>query len=287
LQGFAYWSLMQTIAQCEARISTYNVERTLEDVGDIDIGDEIVIADFETSAIQRHQEAVEKWAGAVDIMVSETMAALDGLRLKLADAIRDGVRTLRSCGVEWEEASSGPPLCGDLENVEAELEESRRKIAGLFQDMVVAAGAQLPHVGAQLPSARSTAPCLSDDELARTLFLEFEHDCIEASEWVRTRAAAIRRTPPSHLVDLDMQELSEYDIILNEMLARPTVGSEYMALVRDLELVCQELGEDVCHVLGLPISWMEVKRAFITKAITCEREFSLFDVVDELRASKP
>ena len=102
---------------------------------------------------------------------------------------------------------------------------------------------------------------------------------------ISERSREIRKNVPLHLCDLDFAELGEYDVVLNEMLARPACARCYMAILREVRIACGSRNY-VCESLGLEISWSELTREVIRRASERAGVFSIFDIIQEHMSSE-
>jgi len=87
---------------------------------------------------------------------------------------------------------------------------------------------------------------------------------------------------PPHLEGLPLDGMSEYDIVLNEILARPADSSSYVSHLRELQCVRDADLDVMCTMLGLQLSWNELKRQLVAKGLRRVGSFSIFDLVEEM-----
>ena len=99
------------------------------------------------------------------------------------------------------------------------------------------------------------------------------------------RAQAIRSSPPEHLADLDFCDLDHYDVVLNEVLARPTILGEYISILREVQGVCGDWVDLVGEILGVSLDWVALKRAIVARVLGRQGSFALLDVIGEIRNS--
>ena len=144
--------------------------------------------------------------------------------------------------------------------------------------------------GAQefLPST-SGAPCgafrvsRDPDEPCRIHFSpDPEWTCVPPH--VSVRAQEIRKCFPQHLDGCPTEDMDEFDLVLNEVLARPATTSSLVGRMRELQSVCPNL-DAMCEMLGLHVSWLELKRLLIVRAQTRSSSFSLLELLEEVRHS--
>mmetsp|Transcript_87223 Transcript_87223/g.188907 ORF Transcript_87223/g.188907 Transcript_87223/m.188907 type:complete len:419 (+) Transcript_87223:68-1324(+) len=172
-----------------------------------------------------------------------------------------------ACGSQQEEASSGlffftePPDGCELR----ELRESQDRISLLMGSMCTAACEHLP--GDSSLSVVEDSPQWAGTPTA-----------------VMEKAAAIRGAPPEYLAGFEEQELGDYGIILNEIFARPSSKTTYIAALQEVHCLCGDHVDDVCGLLTIPMTWLELKRAIVARVMKLDGEFSLLDVISEIRS---
>ena len=114
------------------------------------------------------------------------------------------------------------------------------------------------------------------------LSLDPEWTCVPSL--VSVRAQEIRKCFPPHLDGCPTEEMDEFDLVLNEVLARPATTSSFVEHMRELQSICPDL-DAMCEMLGLRVSWLELKRLLIVRAQTRSSSFSLLELVEEVRHS--
>ena len=121
-----------------------------------------------------------------------------------------------------------------------------------------------------------------DDSCRVLLSLDPEWTCVPYH--VSVRAQEIRKCFPQHLDGCPTEDMDEFDLVLNEVLARPATTSSFVGHLRELQSVCPDL-DAMCEMLGLRVSWLELKRLLIVRAQTRSSSFSLLELVEEVRHS--
>ena len=101
---------------------------------------------------------------------------------------------------------------------------------------------------------------------------------------VMEKAAAIRSAPPEYLAGFEEQGLDDYDIILNEIFARPSSKTTYIAALQEVHSLCGDQVDDVCGLLNIPMTWLKLKRVIVARVMQLDGEFSLLDVISEIRS---
>ena len=137
-----------------------------------------------------------------------------------------------------------------------------------------------------LPST-SEAPCGTckfsrDPGDSCRVRLDPEWTCVPSH--VSVRAQEIRKCFPQHLDGCPTEDMDEFDLVLNEVLARPATTSSFVGHLRELQSVCPDL-DAMCEMPGLHVSWLELKRLLIVRAQTRSSTFSLLELVEEVRHS--
>ena len=119
-----------------------------------------------------------------------------------------------------------------------------------------------------------------DDSCRVLLSLDPEWTCVPPH--VSVRAQEIMQCFPQHLDGCPTEDMDEVDLVLNEVLARPATTSSFVGHLRELQSVCPDL-DAMCEMLGLRVSWLELKRLLIVRAQTRSSSFSLLELVEEVR----
>mmetsp|Transcript_24998 Transcript_24998/g.74400 ORF Transcript_24998/g.74400 Transcript_24998/m.74400 type:complete len:440 (+) Transcript_24998:123-1442(+) len=193
-----------------------------------------------------------------------------------------------ACGFQQEEASSGlffftePPDGCELR----ELRESQDRISLLMGSMCTAACEHLPgtrSVDSEFLSFGPPRKC-QDPGDSSTLVVEASPQWADTPTAVMEKAAAIRSAPPEYLAGFEEQELDDYDVILNEIFARPSSKTTYIAALQEVHCLCGDHVDDVCGLLTIPMTWLELKRAIVARVMKLDGECSLLDVISEIRS---
>ena len=87
---------------------------------------------------------------------------------------------------------------------------------------------------------------------------------------------------PRHLEDIPLDGMSEYDIVLNEIFARPATASSYVSHLREIQGVCDSDLDTLCATLGSRLCWHELSRELVARGLRREGQFSLFDLIEEI-----
>jgi len=87
---------------------------------------------------------------------------------------------------------------------------------------------------------------------------------------------------PRHLEGISLDGMSEYDIVLNEIFARPATASSYVSHLREVQNVCGADLDALCTTLGSRLCWHELRRELVAKGLRREGQFSLFDLIEEI-----
>ena len=130
-------------------------------------------------------------------------------------------------------------------------------------------------------------PADRDRRCPRMVFLEASPEWTGVPHSISQRAQAIRRSPPEHLADLDFCDLDHYDVVLNEILARPTFLGEYLSILMEVQDVCGDRVDLVSETLGISLDWVALKRAIVARVLGRRGSFALLDVIGEIRNSMP
>ena len=152
----------------------------------------------------------------------------------------------------------------------------RGRVGWLLGQMSVAATSFLPAHQSEL---------LGHSSDCRTVFLELSPEWTSVPPSIVQRAQAIRSSPPEHLADLDFCDLDHYDVVLNEILARPTFLGEYISILREVQGVCGDRVDLVGEILGVSLDWVALKRAIVARVLGRQGSFALLDVIGEIRNS--
>ena len=192
-----------------------------------------------------------------------------------------------ACGDPQQEVARSGLLCSPEPSVGCELRdlrEIRDRIGELMRSMHDAASELLPGTRSVGSECLSFGPFrLRQGPVgSRLLVMEASPEWTCTPPTVLERAAAIRSAPPVYLAGLEEQELGEYDILLNEIFARPSCKASYIANLQEVQCLCGEQVDQVCDLLNVPMQWQELKRAIIAKVMQLDGEFSLFDVIAEI-----
>merc|ERR1711966_7224 len=152
----------------------------------------------------------------------------------------------------------------------------RSRVGWLLGQMSVAATSFLPAHQSEL---------LEHSSDCGTCFLELSPEWTSAPSYIVQRAQAIRSSPPEHLADLDFCELDHFDVVLNEVLARPSNLGEYISILREVQNVCGDRVDLVCETLGVSLDWVDLKRAIVASVLDRQGSFALLDIIEEIRDS--
>ena len=150
------------------------------------------------------------------------------------------------------------------------------RVGWLLGQMSVAATSFLPAHQSEL---------LGHSSDCRTVFLELSPEWTGVPPSIVQRARAIRSSPPEHLADLDFCDSGHFDVVLNEVLARPTFLGEYISILREVQDVCGDRVDLVCEILGVSLDWVALKRAIVARVLERQGSFALLDVIGEIRNS--
>ena len=137
-------------------------------------------------------------------------------------------------------------------------------------------------LGQMSVAATSFLPAHQSEPL---VILEPSPEWTSVPHYIAQRALAIRSSPPEHLADLDFCGLDHYDVVLNEVLARPTFLGEYISILREVQAVCGDRVDLVCETLGISLDWVALKRAIVARVLGRRGSFALLDIIGEIRDS--
>jgi len=162
---------------------------------------------------------------------------------------------LHPCCILLDEGDEGCELEDVCSTMMTELGTIKGRISFVLQCMCSGAQECLP--------STSEAPCgtfkVSRDpgESCRILFSPVpEWTCVPPH--VSVRAQEIGQCFPQHLDGCPTEDMDEFDLVLNEVLARPATISSFVGHLRELQNVCPDL-DAMCEMLGLRVSWLELK----------------------------
>ena len=152
----------------------------------------------------------------------------------------------------------------------------RNRVGWLLGQMSAAATSFLPAHSSEL---------LDHSSDCRTCFLELSPEWTSAPSYIVQRAQAIMSSPPEHLIGLDFCEMDHFDVVLNEVLARPSSLGEYISILREVQKVCGDRVDLVCETLGVSLDWVGLKRAIVARVLDRQGSFALLDIIEEIRGS--
>ena len=156
-----------------------------------------------------------------------------------------------------------------------------------MNDMYEAAGEALPVVNGGLAYSLGEGHRDESDELnSRKLTVTIDPEWTSAPSQVRALATAIRTRAPRYLEDLNIADVEDYDLVLNEALARSTSSTSYLGVLREIQEVCGDRAGLICEVLEVPMRWSELKRSIVREAIRREGEFTLFELIQEVKEAQ-
>mmetsp|Transcript_29380 Transcript_29380/g.87201 ORF Transcript_29380/g.87201 Transcript_29380/m.87201 type:complete len:228 (-) Transcript_29380:105-788(-) len=174
----------------------------------------------------------------------------------------------------------------DSEVMMNELRANRDRIHFLLESLSFEASRLLPASRCFSESGESgSCGSLSvDPEDACRLNLRVDPELTSVPMNISLRAECLRNDPPEYLTGLELGDANPFDILINDIFAKPCSRDGYVTALQELQSICGGQLDDVCDLLGLPTPWLERKRALVGKAVMREGEFSLFDLVEEVRS---
>ena len=134
--------------------------------------------------------------------------------------------------------------------------------------------------------ASDQLPLADTSEEGRTLTYAADPEWTCVPEQMRIQAASIRARVPSYLEELDIAVVEDFDLVLNEALARPTSSADYIGILREIQEVCGDKTYLLCELLELQMGWSELMRDVVQKAVGREGEFSVYELFDEIRGAQ-
>ena len=213
----------------------------------------------------RCEEAVGRTHGAMHDIANARLEIHLELLGRMAAEIGEDTPTFQTDCSEFGEHDE---LGQDCEDMMSELMTIRVRFHFILQSLCNGASVLLPPGG-----AGSSSICL----------LSFDPEWTSVPMNVSLRAECLRNDPPEYLTGLELEDADPYDILINDIFAKPCSRDGYVTALQELQAICSGQLDDVCGLLGLPIPWLELKRALVGKAVMREGEFSLFDLVEEVR----
>jgi hypothetical protein len=106
---------------------------------------------------------------------------------------------------------------------------------------------------------------LFSDVVPGQLLLEFDLEWIGVPYHVSACAADLRKAHPMYLGGLGLNDLSALGLVIDCVLAQPRCMRKYVAARRGLQTLGHGQLDEVCNLLELSFSWVELKRAMIHK----------------------
>ena len=58
----------------------------------------------------------------------------------------------------------------------------------------------------------------------------------------------------------------------------------YIAALQEVSCLCGDQVDDVCGLLNIPMTWLKLKRVIVARVMQLDGEFSLLDVISEIRS---
>ena len=231
---------------------------------------------------RRCEEAVGRTHDAMHDIAGARLKVHVELLEKMATEIDEGSPTfLTGCSDFGEHDELGQ----DCEVMMSELWAIRDRFHFLLQSLCFEASRLLPASGC-FPGSGESSSCCSlsvDPGDACRLNLRVDPEWTSVPMNVSLRAACLRNDSPEYLTGLGLGGADPYDISINDIFAKPCSRDGYVTALQELQSICSGQLDEVCCLPGLPIPWLELQRALVGKAVMREGEFSLFDLVEEVR----